>query len=191
MLHFFVSCNHLYGIILVDTLISVFDQVASEAVANHRTITAFSSQDKMLALFKSQQEGPSKEARCRALVAGLGLGAAQFCMFSTWAFDFWYGGRLINQGKITFGNMFKAFFILVSTGRLIAEAGNATSDLARGAKTLTSVFGILDRVTLIKADDGEAQKLDTVEGHVEVQDVDFSYPMRPDVLVFKGERSTY
>jgi ATP-binding cassette subfamily B (MDR/TAP) protein 1 len=161
-------------------------QVASEAVANHRTITAFSSQDKMLKLFELKQDGPRREASYRALIAGFGLGIAQFCTLGTWAFDFWYGGKLVNDGRITFADMFKTFFILVSTGRLIADAGSMTSDLAKGSNTLTSVFEILDRTTRIMADDADAEKLDKVEGNIEVRDVDFAYPMRPDVMVFKG-----
>ncbi|CAM6028755.1 unnamed protein product [Sphagnum balticum] len=161
-------------------------KVASEAVANHRTITAFSSQDKILKLFESQQEAPRKEARYRSFIAGVGLGAAQCAMFCTWAFDFWYGGRLVSKGQITFSAMFKAFFILVSTGRMIAEAGSMTSDLAKGASTVASVFGYMDRVSQIDADDEDAEKLEKVEGHVEIRNVDFAYPMRPDILVFKG-----
>ncbi len=160
--------------------------MASEAVANHRTITAFSSQDKMLKLFESQQEAPRKEARYRSFIAGVGLGAAQCAMFCTWAFDFWYGGRLVSKGQITFSAMFKAFFILVSTGRMIAEAGSMTSDLAKGASTVASVFGYMDRVSQIDPDDEDAEKLEKVEGHVEIRNVDFAYPMRPDILVFKG-----
>ncbi|CAK9200561.1 unnamed protein product [Sphagnum troendelagicum] len=161
-------------------------KVASEAVANHCTITAFSSQDKMLKLFESQQEAPRKEARYRSFISGVGLGAAQCAMFCTWAFDFWYGGRLVSKGQITFSAMFKAFFILVSTGRMIAEAGSMTSDLAKGASTVASVFGYMDRVSQIDPDDEDAEKLEKVEGHVEIRNVDFAYPMRPDILVFKG-----
>ncbi len=160
--------------------------MASEAVANHCTITAFSSQDKMLKLFESQQEAPRKEARYRSFISGVGLGAAQCAMFCTWAFDFWYGGRLVSKGQITFSAMFKAFFILVSTGRMIAEAGSMTSDLAKGASTVASVFGYMDRVSQIDPDDEDAEKLEKVEGHVEIRNVDFAYPMRPDILVFKG-----
>jgi ATP-binding cassette subfamily B (MDR/TAP) protein 1 len=96
------------------------------------------------------------------------------------------GGRLVSEGQITFSAMFKAFFILVSTGRMIAEAGSMTSDLAKGASTVASVFGYMDRVSQIDPDDEDAEKLEKVEGHVEIRNVDFAYPMRPDILVFKG-----
>lgn len=156
--------------------------VASEAVSNHRTITAFSLQNKMLQRFMNAQNATKQGARTRALIAGLGLGSAQFCMLATWAFYFWYGARLINQGKISFPGMFKAFFVLVSTGRMIADAGSATSDLSKGSASAAAIFGILDRTSRIKAEEGD---LERVDGNVELKDVDFAYPMRPDVMVFK------
>ncbi len=46
-------------------------QVASEAVANHRTITAFSSQDKMLKLFESKELHSSAHLVHGRLISGM------------------------------------------------------------------------------------------------------------------------
>lgn len=158
-------------------------QVASEAVANHRTITAFSSQNVVLKSFSSTQTVLQRGALRRALIAGVGLGLAQFAMLATWAFFFWFGARLINQHKLSFAGMFKVLFVLISTGRMIAEAGSATSDLAKGSQSAATIFGILDRKSRILAQEGSLEK---VEGHIELKDVHFAYPMRPDVKVFRG-----
>jgi ATP-binding cassette subfamily B (MDR/TAP) protein 1 len=45
--------------------------------------------------------------------------------------------------------VFKTFFVLVSTGKVIAEAGSMTSDLAKSSTAVASVFEILDRQSLI------------------------------------------
>ncbi|CAM6090512.1 unnamed protein product [Calypogeia fissa] len=161
-------------------------QVASEAVSHHRTISAFSSQDKIMKLFAEMMAGPQKETQKRAIIAGCGLGTAQFCMYCTWALDFWWGGKLVAEGQLSFGSLFKCFFILVASGRMIADAGSMTSDLAKGANSIITVFNILDRKTKINPDDAEATKLEKVDGHVEIRDVDFAYPSRTDVLVFKN-----
>lgn len=161
-------------------------QVASEAVSHHRTISAFSSQNKIMDLFQGMMAGPQREAQRRAIIAGVGLGSAQFCMYSTWALDFWWGGRLVKEGQLSFGALFKCFFILVASGRMIADAGSMTSDLAKGANSIITVFNILDRKTRINPEDSEATKLEKVEGNVEIRDVDFAYPSRPDILVFKS-----
>ena len=49
------------------------------------------------------------------------------------------------HSQISAGDVFKTFFVLVSTGKFIAEAGSMTSDLAKGSAAISSVFKILDR----------------------------------------------
>jgi len=97
-----------------------------------------------------------------------------------------YGGKLIAQGYISSKALFQTFMILVSTGRVIADAGSMTTDLAKGADAVGSVFAVLDRVTSIEPEDPEGHHPDKLNGSVEIRNVDFAYPARPDVIIFKG-----
>lgn len=124
-------------------------QIAAEAVYNHRIVTSFGSIGKVLEIFDDAQDEPRKESRKKSWLAGVGLGSAQGLTFICWALDFWYGGKLVNAGEISAGEVFKTFFILVSTGKVIADAGSMTSDIAKGSTAVTSVFSILDRQSLI------------------------------------------
>lgn len=161
-------------------------KLAAEAVSNLRTITAFSSQERILKMLEKAQEAPRRESIRQSWYAGLGLGASQGLTSCTWALDFWYGGKLISQGYITAKALFETFMILVSTGRVIADAGSMTSDLAKGSDSIGSVFGVLDRVTRIEPDDQEGHRPEKITGVVELRDVDFAYPARPDVPIFKS-----
>lgn len=140
----------------------------------------------VLGLFDAKLEGPKKEAFKRAQVAGVGLGAATFFLYASWGLDYWYGGKLASEGEVSFADVLKTFFVLVSTGRVLAEAGTLTPDLAKGTTAIASVFNILDRQTEIDADSKTSEKVDSVEGHVELRDVQFAYPARPDVMIFKN-----
>ncbi|KAF5961754.1 hypothetical protein HYC85_002963 [Camellia sinensis] len=133
-------------------------KLAAEAVSNLRTVTAFSSQARILQMLENAQEGPQRESIRQSWFAGIGLGTSQSLMSCTWALDFWYGGKLISQGYITAKALFETFMILVSTGRVIADAGTMTNDLAKGSDA----------------------------GHVELREVQFAYPARPDVMIFNG-----
>ncbi|KAF7089356.1 hypothetical protein CFC21_092352 [Triticum aestivum] len=161
-------------------------KLAAEAVSNLRTITAFSSQDRILGLFNQAQNGPRKESIRQSWIAGLGLGTSMSLMTCTWALDFWFGGRLIAQHHITAKALFQTFMILVSTGRVIADAGSMTTDLAKGSDAIASVFAVLDRVTEIDPDNPEGYKPEKLKGEVDIRGVDFAYPSRPDVIIFKG-----
>ncbi|KAE8710012.1 ABC transporter B family member 17 [Hibiscus syriacus] len=161
-------------------------KLAAEAVSNLRTITAFSSQDRILKMLEKAQEGPQRESIRQAWFAGIGLGTSQSLTTCTWALDFWYGGKLMSQGYITAKALFETFVILVSTGRVIADAGSMTSDLAKGSDAVGSVFAILDRYTRIEPEDPDGYKPETITGNVELRDIDFAYPARSDVMIFRG-----
>ncbi|KAJ6850762.1 putative multidrug resistance protein [Iris pallida] len=161
-------------------------KLAAEAVSNLHTVTAFSSQDRILRLFELAQEGPRSESIRQSWFAGVGLGTSQCLMTLTWALDFWYGGKLISHGYITSKSLFQTFMVLVSTGRVIADAGSMTTDLAKGADAVGSVFAVLDRVTRIEPADPDGHRPEKLDGSVEIRGVDFAYPARPDVVIFRG-----
>ncbi|XP_042418399.1 putative ABC transporter B family member 8 isoform X2 [Zingiber officinale] len=164
-------------------------QIAVEAVYNHRMVTSFGCADKVLELFTEAQEEPVRASRKKAWVAGLATGSSPCLSFLAWALDFWYGGSLAQSGEISAGDVFKTFFILVSTGKMIAEAGSMTSDLAKGATAVASVFEVLDRQSFIPASsssssssNGESKK---IHGKIEIRKVDFAYPARPQCPVLR------
>ncbi|XP_022732421.1 putative ABC transporter B family member 8 isoform X3 [Durio zibethinus] len=164
-------------------------QIAVEAVYNHRIVTSFGSIGKVLQLFDEAQEEPRKEARKKSWLAGIGMGSAQCLTFMSWALDFWYGGTLVEKGEMSAGDVFKTFFVLVSTGKVIADAGSMTSDLAKGSTAVASVFEILDRQSTIPGSQGgdgtSGTKLERMTGKIELKKVDFAYPSRPETLVLR------
>ncbi|KAB2034034.1 hypothetical protein ES319_D04G057800v1 [Gossypium barbadense] len=161
-------------------------KLAAEAVSNLRTITAFSSQDRILKMLERAQEGPRRESIRQSWFAGIGLGTSQSLTTCTWALNFWYGGKLISQGYITAKALFETFMILVSTGRVIADAGSMTSDLVKGLEAIGSVFAILDRFTTIEPEDSNGHNPEKITGHVKLHDIDFAYPARPNITIFKA-----
>ncbi|PWA56629.1 ABC transporter family protein [Artemisia annua] len=161
-------------------------KLAAEAVSNLRTVTAFSSQSRILKMLADTQIAPMRESIKQAWYAGFGLGFSQSLMALTWAISFWYGGKLIRDGELGSKALFQTYMILASTGRVIADAGTMTNDLAKGSDAVQSVFAVLDRYTLIEAEDPEGEKPEIVTGHVEIRDVDFAYPARPAIMIFKG-----
>jgi ATP-binding cassette subfamily B (MDR/TAP) protein 1 len=160
-------------------------KLACEAVSNLRTITAFSSQERILKMLEMAQQGPIQENFRQSWFAGIGLGLSQFLMSCSWAVNYWYGGKLIVDGYITKKALFESFMVVVSTGRVIADAGSMTKDLVKGADVVSSIFAILDRHTKIEPDDPGGFKPETLMGQIEFCDVHFSYPARPNVVIFK------
>ncbi|KAH9803368.1 ABC transporter B family member 15 [Citrus sinensis] len=162
-------------------------QLASEAVINHRTITAFSSQKRILGLFKETLRGPKEESLKHSWYSGIGLFSSQFFNTASTALAYWYGGRLLTQELITPEHLFQAFLILLFTAYVIAEAGSMTSDISKGSNAVRSVFAILDRRSEIDPDSPQGRDIKRqMRGRIELKNVFFAYPTRPDQMILKG-----
>lgn len=164
-------------------------QLAGEAVINHRTITAFSSQKKILGLFKATLNGPQprEESVKQSWYTGIGLFSSQFFNTASATLSYWYGGKLLTEGLITPKHLFQPFLILVFTAYVIAEAGSMANDLSKGSNAIRAVFAILDRKTEIDPESGRGRDIKkTIRGNIELRNVFFSYPARPNQLIFKS-----
>ncbi|XP_010514543.1 PREDICTED: ABC transporter B family member 22-like isoform X2 [Camelina sativa] len=161
-------------------------KLAAEAVSNIRTITAFSSQERILKLLKKVQEAPQRENIRQSWLAGIVLATSQGLMTCTSVLGYWYGGRLIADGEIMSKAFFELFILFVSTGRVIADAGAMTTDLAKGSDAVGSVFAVLDRCTNIDPESPDGFIPQNIKGQIRFANVDFVYPTRPDVFIFKN-----
>ncbi|KAK6235827.1 hypothetical protein SCA6_011164 [Theobroma cacao] len=159
--------------------------LASEAVGNHRIITAFYSQKKVLELYEITQMNPRKESRRQFWIAGFGLFISQFLTAANPALMFWYGGKLLYDGNVSYKHLFQTFFILTTTGRVIAEAGSMTVDLTKGTAALNSIFIISNRKSKIDPDDVDGIKPEKINRDIELKHVDFYHPTRPKQIMLK------
>ncbi|XP_010425617.1 PREDICTED: ABC transporter B family member 22 [Camelina sativa] len=161
-------------------------KLAAEAVSNIRTITAFSSQERILKLLKKVQESPHRENIRQSWLAGIVLATSRSLMTCTSVLNYWYGGRLIADGEIKSKAFFELFILFVSTGRVIADAGAMTTDLAKGSDAIGSVFAVLDRYTNIDPENPDGFVPQNIKGQIRFANVDLVYPTRPDVFIFKN-----
>ncbi|KAI9116915.1 hypothetical protein K1719_011914 [Acacia pycnantha] len=165
-------------------------QLAMEATINHRTVAAFSSERRILNLFKIAMKEPRKESIKQSWISGSILSISQFLTTASITITFWYGGRLLNQGLVESKNLLQVFLILMGTGRQIAETASMTSDLAKSGRAIGSIFSILDRKSQIEPeeDDHHTHKKSKkpIKGNIKLQNVFFAYPTRPDQMILKG-----
>ncbi|TKW41019.1 hypothetical protein SEVIR_1G286100v4 [Setaria viridis] len=160
------------------------NMLAAEAVSNIRTVAAFCSEEKVIKLYADELKEPSKRSFRRGQGAGLFYGVSQFFLFSSYALALWYGSQLMSKELATFKSVMKSFMVLIVTALAMGETLAMAPDIIKGNQMVSSVFDILDRKTDVRIDTGEDIK--RVEGLIELRGVEFRYPARPDVTVFKG-----
>ncbi|OVA13521.1 ABC transporter [Macleaya cordata] len=160
-------------------------QVANDAVGSIRTVASFCAEEKVMQLYKKKCEGPVSTGIRLGLVSGVGFGLSFFLLFSVYATSFYAGARLVQDGKITFADVFRVFFALTMTAIGVSQSSSLAPDSTKAKTSTASIFAILDRKSKIDASDDSGETLENVKGEIELRHVSFKYPTRPDIEIFR------
>ncbi|AQK44034.1 ABC transporter B family member 19 [Zea mays] len=159
--------------------------IAGEGVSNIRTVAAFNAQDKILSLFCSELRVPQMHSLRRSQISGALFGLSQLSLYASEALILWFGAHLVRTHVSTFSKVIKVFVVLVITANSVAETVSLAPEIVRGGESIRSVFSVLNSRTRIDPDDPDAEQVESVRGEIDFRHVDFAYPTRPDVMVFK------
>ncbi|KAH6826593.1 P-glycoprotein 11 [Perilla frutescens var. hirtella] len=160
-------------------------QVANDAVGSIRTVASFCAEEKVMELYKNKCEGPLRNGIKQGLVSGIGFGLSFSLLFLVYATSFYAGARLVEDGKITFSDVFRVFFALTMAAVAISQSSSFAPDSSKAKAAAASIFTILDRKSKIDPSDESGMKLESLTGEIELKHVSFKYPTRPDVQIFK------
>lgn len=161
-------------------------QVANDAIRGIRTVVSLSAEDKVMEMYQEKCKAPKKLVVWNGAVGGASLGFANFVLFSIYAFSFYIGAILTNQGHAKFSEVFKVFFALQVSSLGIAQSSSLLADFTKFKDSAASIFKILDRESLINSSSHKGVILDTLKGEIRFQNVSFKYPSRPDAQIFKN-----
>ncbi|KAL0419544.1 UNVERIFIED_CONTAM: ABC transporter B family member 11 [Sesamum radiatum] len=139
-------------------------QVASDAVGSIRTVASFCAEEKVMKLHQEKCEAPVQ---------------------LVYAAGYYVGARLVDAGKINFGDVFRVFLGLSMTAIAISQSGALAPDSGKANAGAASIFALLDRKSRIDSSDSSGMTLENVNGGIVFQHVSFRYPSRPDVQIFE------
>ncbi|KAF8401217.1 hypothetical protein HHK36_012146 [Tetracentron sinense] len=160
-------------------------QVANDAVGSIRTVASFCAEEKVMQLYKKKCESPMKTGIRQGLISGIGFGISFFLMFCFYAISFYAGARLVQDGKTTFSKIFRVFFALTMAAIGVSQTSSLAPDASKAKASTASIYSILDRKSNIDPSDDSGMTLENVKGEIELQQVSFKYPTRPDIQIFR------
>lgn len=157
--------------------------VLEDAVRNIYTVVAFCAGGKVMELYKLQLKKILVHSFLRGQLSGFAFGTSQFLLFACNALLLWYAAIAVKRNHVTLPTALKEYMIFsFATFALVEPFGLAPYILKR-RNSLISVFGIIDRKSKIDSDDASGIKLPNIYGTIELKNVDFHYPARPEVMV--------
>ncbi|KAJ3248678.1 ATP-binding cassette, sub-B (MDR TAP), member 4 [Chytriomyces hyalinus] len=160
--------------------------VAEQVISGIRTIYSFSLQSRFIAKYDKKLEKAERADKYGGITRGVGFGSFMLVMFFTYGLAFWYGSKLVQQGKMPGQDVLVTFFALMmgSFGIMGIPSNLAAVGSARGAAY--KIFATISRVPVIDSQSPEGEKLNSLSGKIEFKDVSFHYPTRVETKIFNG-----
>ncbi|ONI24182.1 hypothetical protein PRUPE_2G229100 [Prunus persica] len=160
--------------------------VLEDAVRNIYTVVAFCAGNKVMELYRLQLKKIFKQSFFHGMAIGFAFGFSQFLLFACNALLLWYTAISVRNKYMDLPTAIKEYMVFsFATFALVEPFGLAPYILKR-RKSLISVFEIIDRVPKIEPDENSAMKPPNVYGSIELKNVDFCYPTRPELLVLSN-----
>src|SRR5262249_5538898 len=155
--------------------------VAEESLSGLRTVRSFAAEGvehkrytgALLDAFDLTKRRTRASASFFAFVSFAGYAAA--------ALVFWYGGRLVADGRMSVGQLTSFLVYTLIVGFSLGALADLWADFMKAVGAADRVFHLLDRTPTIMPSVG--LQPDAVDGSVELAGVSFAYPTRPEVQV--------
>ncbi|KAG9454516.1 hypothetical protein H6P81_007420 [Aristolochia fimbriata] len=159
-------------------------EIAEEVIANVRTVQAFVGEEKAVRSYRDALQKTYEYGKKAGLAKGLGLGTLHCVLFLSWALLVWFTSIIVHKNIANGGEAFTTMLNVVIAGLSLGLAAPNLSTFARARAAAYPIFQMLERSTVSKTSSKTGITLNKVEGHIEFKDVCFSYPSRPDVMIF-------
>ncbi|KAF3456698.1 hypothetical protein FNV43_RR01352 [Rhamnella rubrinervis] len=160
--------------------------VVEQTVGAIRTVASFTGEKRATEKYNIKLDTAYKSSTRQGLVSGLGLGVVLLIVFGSYALAIWYGSKLIIEKDYIGGDVINVIFAIMTGGMSLGQASPCLNAFASGQAAAYKMFETIHRKPKIDAYDDSGIVLEDIRGEIELKDVHFRYPARPDVQIFSG-----
>ena len=161
------------------------NRAASESILAIKTVAAFNMEDNLAELYHRLLIMPTEKAKQRIISSASGFGFNQIVIFGIFSLAFWFAGDEVSSGRASFEQVLKSFFAVFLAAFSTAQSQLHFPDVAKGKAAAKRVFAIIDRQPLIDSSSTDGASPASCNGTIELRNVTFAYPQRPDAHVFE------
>ncbi|MFT6964394.1 MAG: ABC-type multidrug transport system fused ATPase/permease subunit [Flammeovirgaceae bacterium] len=144
--------------------------------------------------YKNQMSETVKLAISTAKYRGLFVSTLIFGLFSGIVLVIWYGTTLVSEGTITVGTLLSFVLYTMFIGGSVAGLGDIYGNVQRAIGASERVLDILDEESeqaysseiQPKNEVSGANLTTPIQGEIQINNLQFSYPTRSDIQVLKG-----
>ncbi|KAK2642699.1 hypothetical protein Ddye_024462 [Dipteronia dyeriana] len=160
--------------------------VVEQTVGAIRTVASFTGEKRAIENYDKKLQVAYTAAAHQGLTSGLGLGTLLFIVSGSYGLAVWYGSKLIIDKGYNGGIVINVIMAIMTGGMSLGQTSPCVNAFAAGQAAAYKMFEAIKRKPKIDPYDPSGIKLENIEGEIELKDVHFSYPARPDVHIFSG-----
>ncbi|KAK9458300.1 P-loop containing nucleoside triphosphate hydrolase protein [Dipodascopsis uninucleata] len=157
-----------------------------EIISSIRNVHAFGMQDRLSSRYDYFLGISQKYAIRAGFYAGSISGIAWLGLYLDDAMAFFVGARLLQGGRVSIlqlvtilASMIQGLFAITSITPHVRAVSAASS-------AVNKIYTTIDRASAIDSSSESGKTLDKVDGNIELRNVKFIYPSRPDVVVMQN-----
>ncbi|EGE02200.1 multidrug resistance protein [Trichophyton equinum CBS 127.97] len=161
--------------------------LVEETLGSIRVVVAFGAGDRLSKKYDNHLEAARGFGVKKGPVLGVQYSSEFFIMYCAYALAFWYGIKLLLQGKIgSGGDIFTVLFSIVIGTSSLTMIAPTLGEFTKAGAAANDVLNMINRVPEIDSLSTEGLKPSSVKGDLEVSNAVFSYPARPTIRVLDG-----
>ncbi|OVA18006.1 ABC transporter [Macleaya cordata] len=160
--------------------------IAEQTIVQIRTVLSFVGESRALQAYSSALKISQRIGYKTGFAKGFGLGATYFIVFCCYALLLWYGGYLVRHDYTNGGLAIATMFSVMIGGIGLAQSAPSISAFAKAKVAAAKIFRVINHQPSIDRRTESGLELDSVTGHIELKNLDFSYPSRPDVRILSN-----
>ncbi|MBC7712962.1 MAG: ATP-binding cassette domain-containing protein [Rhizobacter sp.] len=164
--------------------LAVSSGVAEESISGVRTVKAFAQEKWESDRYDNQLQKSFNLSVARISVVSKFTGAVSILGFVAVVFIVWLGGRFVISGEMSIGTLTSYILYVMTVAFSAGLLGSLYTDFMSAFGAGHRIFELLDTATVNEENFHKPLK-NISRGLIEIENAEFSYPARSDVLVLK------
>uniref|UniRef100_A0A7N1A511 Uncharacterized protein n=1 Tax=Kalanchoe fedtschenkoi TaxID=63787 RepID=A0A7N1A511_KALFE len=160
--------------------------IVEQTIGGIRTVASFTGEKQAIAKYNESLVSAYKSGIQEGTAAGVGIGTVFLIIFGSYALAVWYGARLVISSDYSGGDVINVIIAVLTGSMSLGQTSPCMSAFASGQAAAFKMFETINRKPEIDASDPSGKVLEDIRGDIELKDVYFAYPARPEEQIFSG-----
>ncbi|EYU38561.1 hypothetical protein ABFS82_12G143200 [Erythranthe guttata] len=157
--------------------------IAEQTIGQIRTVLAFVGESRALQSYSAALKVSQKIGYRTGFAKGMGLGATYFTVFCCYALLLWYGGYLVRHHYTNGGLAISTMFAVMIGGLALGQSAPSMAAFAKARAAAAKIYCVIDHKPSVERNKESGLELESITGQLELKNVIFSYPSRPESRV--------